>query len=78
GATGGGGGGGGGGAGAGVGGAGTTPLEAARNEWFLAGTQQTTFTINSIAIGAYYTGTRGQKGLKNSNQATPHASARIT
>ena len=84
GATGGGGGGGGGGAGAGagagagVGGAGTTPLEAARNEWFLAGTQQTTFTINSIAIGAYYTGTRGQKGLKNSNQATHHASARIT
>ena len=64
--------------GAGAGGAGTAPLEAARNEWFLAGTQQTTFTINSIANSAYYTGTRGQKSLKSANQATHKASARIT
>ena len=61
-----------------TGGTGTTSLEAARNEWFLAGTQQTTFTINSIASSAYYTGTRGQKGLKIANQATHQISARIT
>ena len=41
------------------------PIEAARHEWFLQGTQQTTFTINSIAINPYGTSGKGLKHLKN-------------
>lgn len=40
------------------------PLEAARTEWFLPGTQQAIFAIDSGAISAYSTGARGLKGSK--------------
>ncbi len=49
-------------------------LEAARTEWFVDGTQQTTFAMDSGAVRAISTGVRGQKSLKN--EATP--TARIT
>ncbi len=49
-------------------------LEAGRDEWFLEGTQQATFAMDSGAIRAVSMGSRGQKGLKN--EAAP--SARIT
>ncbi len=42
-----------------------TPLESARSEWFLEGTQQTQFAINSIADRAYPSSATGPKGLKN-------------
>ncbi len=51
-----------------------TALEAPRMEWFLQGTQQATFAMNSIAGHAKYSGARGQKGLKN----TEKQAARIT
>ncbi|MES2952727.1 MAG: penicillin-binding protein 1C [Pseudomonadota bacterium] len=54
---------------------GPAPLEAARAEWFLQGTQQTSFAINSRATHAIYPRARG------SNSARPpdeQASARIT
>jgi penicillin-binding protein 1C len=51
---------------------GAMPLEATRQEWFLAGTQQTTFTINRVANYADTTGARGQKGLNDAEKsATP-------
>jgi len=40
--------------------AGPAPLEAARMEWFLQGTQQTSFAINSVAASAQYAGARGR------------------
>ncbi len=42
-------------------------LEAARNEWFITGTEQKLFATNSIANNAHQTGTTALKGLKNSN-----------
>lgn len=39
------------------------PLEAARTEWFVAGTQQALFAIHNVADGAYLTGAKGQFGL---------------
>ena len=39
------------------------PLEAARTEWFVAGTQQALFAINNVADSAYLTGAKGQFGL---------------
>uniref|UniRef100_UPI000E0CFE68 penicillin-binding protein 1C n=1 Tax=Rhodoferax ferrireducens TaxID=192843 RepID=UPI000E0CFE68 len=53
---------------------GPAPLEAARREWFLMGTQQSTFAINSGATYAQYTGARGQKVLKPADKQL----ARIT
>jgi penicillin-binding protein 1C len=53
---------------------GPAPLEAARREWFLQGTQQPTFAINSGATYEQYTGARGLKDLKLANQQL----ARIT
>jgi len=53
---------------------GPAPLEAARLEWFLQGTQQTSFAINSVAAHAGSTGARGQNSLDTSNPQ----SARIT
>ena len=41
--------------------AGSPPLEAAREEWFVSGTQQVLFAIDSIADGAYPEKARGQK-----------------
>ncbi|WP_370446708.1 penicillin-binding protein 1C [Rhodoferax sp. TS-BS-61-7] len=52
----------------------TPSLEAARTEWFVDGTQQTTFAMDSGAARAISTRSRGLKGLKN--EATP--TARIT
>ncbi|HQR98651.1 MULTISPECIES: penicillin-binding protein 1C [unclassified Polaromonas] len=54
-----------------------TPIEAARSEWFLRGTEQTLFTIDSGAAGADRTRAGGQKGLKNPGSASSVA-ARIT
>jgi penicillin-binding protein 1C len=53
----------------------TAPLEAARLEWFVQGTQQTTFAMNSVAHTPDYSGARGSKGLSPSGQ---QAVARIT
>ncbi len=47
----------------------TQSLEAARQEWFVAGTQQSLFAINSIAASAYPISAEGQKGLKNAKGA---------
>jgi penicillin-binding protein 1C len=47
--------------------------EAARSEWFISGTQQATFAIDSGAVRAISTGARGQKGT----QSNP-SNARIT
>ncbi len=44
---------------------GLQPLEAARSEWFLQGTQQPIFAIDSVAVSAYPESSGGQKGLKN-------------
>jgi penicillin-binding protein 1C len=49
-------------------------LEAARQEWFLQGTQQANFAMNSGAGRAYSTGSGGLKGSQN----TAIATARIT
>ncbi len=38
---------------------GAAPLEAARTEWFVQGTQQPTFAMNSVANTPYYSGARG-------------------
>ena len=53
---------------------GAIPLEAARQEWFLKGTQQTSFAMNSIVNSSYPTGARGPKGLNPSDKQL----ARIT
>lgn len=52
----------------------TEPAEAARQEWFLRGTEQTSFAINSEVAHASKTGATGPKGLKN----TAPTLARIT
>ncbi len=49
---------------------GGTPLEAARAEWFLPGTQQTWIAINTVAYGADPLGVTGQKTSKKS-KASP-------
>ena len=49
------------------------PLEAAREEWFLQGTQQAVFAMDSEAAGAYPESAGGQKGLIKTG-----AAARIT
>ncbi len=49
------------------------PLEAARSEWFLKGTEQPLFAINSEAASAYVPSARGQKDHKNSLPAQPPA-----
>jgi penicillin-binding protein 1C len=54
--------------------AGPAPLEAARTEWFLQGTQQTSFAMHSGAASIDSTRARGQKGLDPSRQQP----ARIT
>ncbi|WP_420853883.1 penicillin-binding protein 1C [Rhodoferax fermentans] len=43
----------------------TLPLEAARSEWFIQGTQQTHFAIDNEAISPYKKRDKGQNGLKN-------------
>jgi penicillin-binding protein 1C len=46
-------------------GAGGGPLEAARSEWFLNGTQQALFAIDKEAISLYTASAGGQKDQKN-------------
>ncbi|MDO9359734.1 MAG: penicillin-binding protein 1C [Polaromonas sp.] len=53
------------------------PLEAARTEWFIQGTEQTLFAIDSGADHPGGTRARGQKGLKAS-PVTADAPPRIT
>jgi penicillin-binding protein 1C len=53
---------------------GSTVLEAARDEWFIAGTQQTLFAIDFISTTAYPIRLSGQNDLKNARQS----GARIT
>ena len=53
------------------------PVEAARSEWFLRGTEQALFAMDSGAFGADRTRAGGQKGLKYSGSAASVA-ARIT
>ncbi|MBB1073910.1 penicillin-binding protein 1C [Rhodoferax sp. 4810] len=52
----------------------TAPLEAARPEWFIQGTQQAIFAIQSEAVSPYDKRAGGLKGLKIASAA----SARIT
>jgi penicillin-binding protein 1C len=49
-------------------------LEAPRSEWFLQGTQQAVFAIDSVAEGGGASSAKGQKGLKN-QPSTPSTSA---
>ncbi len=56
---------------------GNPPLEAARSEWFIRGTEQTLFAIDSGASEVRPAGARGQKGLKN-GALPPDLPARIT
>jgi penicillin-binding protein 1C len=49
--------------------------EAPRMEWFLQGTQQASFAIDSVATTAYSTRAGGQNSQKSSGQSPP---ARIT
>ena len=53
------------------------PLEAARSEWFIAGTEQTFFATYSIADSARAAGASGTKRLKN-QEMSPASTARIT
>jgi penicillin-binding protein 1C len=48
---------------------GAMPVEAARTEWFVQGTQQTSFAMNSGANYANPTGARGQKTSKNAGKS---------
>ena len=49
------------------------PLEAARTEWFMAGTQQSLFAINNVADDAYLTGARGSFGTDSDMPGAPSA-----
>ncbi|MBI3103176.1 MAG: penicillin-binding protein 1C [Burkholderiales bacterium] len=49
------------------------PLEAARTEWFVAGTQQALFAINNIADGAYLLGAGGGFDLNSDTPSAPSA-----
>ena len=53
-------------------------VEAAREEWFLPGTAQPEFAIDSIASRAGSTSARGQNDAKNPATAGPGVPARIT
>ena len=55
--------------------AGSPPLEAARQEWFVPGTQQALFAIDSIAYSVYAERVRGQKDQKSSVGSATTASA---
>ena len=57
---------------------GSAPVEAARKEWFLAGTQQPSFAINSIAAYAVYSGARGLKHPQFSGEQTARITAPTT
>ncbi|WP_051675838.1 penicillin-binding protein 1C [Polaromonas glacialis] len=46
-------------------------LEATRSEWFIQGTEQSLFAIDSGAANAYRTSAKGQKHLKGLNNSSP-------
>jgi len=50
-------------------------VEASRQEWFLQGTQQARFALNSIATHAYTARASGQNSLNNLNPSRPHRQA---
>lgn len=54
------------------------PIEAARSEWFIRGTEQALFAIDSGAAGANGTRAGGQKRSKDPAHGTDSAAARIT
>ena len=56
---------------------GNSPLEAARTEWFLAGTEQPHFSMNSIAESDHPALANGKKSLKFID-SNPSTAARIT
>ncbi|MGQ2981705.1 MAG: penicillin-binding protein 1C, partial [Polaromonas sp.] len=56
---------------------GSTPLEAARQEWFISGTEQALFAIDSGAIAPHSARAESQNGLKSARQ-TGDAPPRIT
>lgn len=58
-------------------GAAGAPVEAARGEWFLRGTEQALFAIDSGAASAYQTRAGGQKSFKKGDD-TASVAARIT
>ena len=51
------------------------PLEAARQEWFVRGTQQALFAMDSVADSAYVSSAGGQKDLKNTGPGSATARA---
>ena len=53
------------------------PLEAARSEWFMPGTQQALFAIDSGAVSADPLSARGQKGLKLAGPGADLSAVRI-
>ncbi len=55
--------------------AGAVPLEAARQEWFMPGTQQALFAMDTGAVSAYGTSARGQKDQKNHTNPARTAAA---
>jgi len=52
---------------------GPQPLEAARDEWFLAGTQQPVFAMDSLAVEPRSTGATGQEASMNAAATPPKA-----
>ena len=54
------------------------PLEAARAEWFLPGTQQRLFAIDSVAATADWVSARAQKGPENATLGRAGPAPRIT
>ena len=53
------------------------PLEAARTEWFVPGTQQSVFAINNVAGGAFSVSAGGQKRSKPAEPQADLGPARI-
>uniref|UniRef100_UPI00403F0CDF penicillin-binding protein 1C n=1 Tax=Acidovorax sp. DW039 TaxID=3095606 RepID=UPI00403F0CDF len=49
------------------------PLEAARQEWFVQGTQQPFFAINNVAAPAYVASAKGKNNPKSGQPAEPEA-----
>ena len=58
--------------------AGTSGTEAARTEWFIDGTQQASFAMDSGATGAINTGTTGQSGSKSGKASAIRIAAPTT
>jgi penicillin-binding protein 1C len=57
---------------------GSAAVEASRKEWFLAGTQQPSFAMHSVAADAHYSGPGGQKHAQLSGKQTARITAPTT